>query len=324
MKKIAVVLYNMGGPKDEKSIRRFLYNLFNDPAIIGLPIIMRQIIAFFISTLRARSARKIYAKLGGKSPILENTMAQAIKIEKKLSKKYEARCFVAMRYSGPRIKGVMEEIKKFKPDAIIQVPLYPQFSFATTGSSLREFSKLADKKTRVCTIKDYPVNNGFINSITKKINSSHERAIKHGRPILILSAHGLPEKNIRAGDPYQGQCERTAKAIINGLKNKDIDWRLCYQSRLGPLKWIGPETSGEIKNAAINGRPIIVAPISFVSECSETLVELGVEYRGMAAMCGAPFYEVVPAPGTDSDFIGGLVGLINEKVESLALVKAAH
>jgi ferrochelatase len=312
----AVVLFNLGGPDEPAAVEPFLFNLFNDPAIIELPSLLRWPIARLISRRRAPLARDIYAKLGGGSPLLPETEAQARALEAALGE--GSRVFIAMRYWRPRAEEAARAVKAFGPDEIVLLPLYPQFSGTTTASSLRDWGRAAAAvgliaPTRaVCCWPDEPE---FIAAQVELIAPLLTQAAEAGAPKLLLSAHGLPKRTVQRGDPYQWQVERTAQALASGLARKlgsPPDWTLCYQSRVGPLEWIGPATDGEIERAARAGRPIVVAPVVFVSEHSETLVELDIEYRHLAERAGAPLYLRSPAVGARDGFIHGLARLVNE------------
>lgn len=309
MKKTAVVLFNLGGPDRPEAVRPFLFNLFNDPAIIRLPALLRFLIAKLIAGRREKTARDIYAKIGGGSPILANTEAQGRALEKKLGMK----CFIAMRYWHPFAEEVVEEVKNYAPDEIILLPLYPQFSTTTTESSLNSWEAAAQKTGLAVptkTVSCYPDLPGFIESMAAKIRASYIEAQKYGAPRLLFSAHGLPEKIVKAGDPYPMQCRRTVEALRQELNIDGLDSVLCYQSRVGPLKWIGPSTDDEIKRAAAGKKPIIIVPIAFVSEHSETLVEIDMEYRHLALAHGAPHFAYTGAVADDAVFIEGLADLV--------------
>ena len=204
-------------------------------------------------------------------------------------------------------------VKDFSPDDVILLPLYPQFSTTTTASSLRvwrDACRIArlDASTRaVCC---YPTEDRFIAAMAAGLRAAHAEAARHGRPRVLFSAHGLPEKIVKAGDPYQWQCDRTAAALAEASGIPDLDWVSTYQSRVGRLKWIEPSTEAVIHEVALAGRPIVVVPIAFVSEHSETLVELDIEYRKLADEAGAPCYRRVPTVGADEAFIAGLADLV--------------
>lgn len=315
MKKTAIVLFNLGGPDSPKAVRPFLFNLFNDPAIIRLPSPLRQFVAWMISTRRDKVAQEIYGKIGGRSPIFENTEAQAHALEKQLSDLGEVKTFTAMRYWHPFAEETMVRVKKFEPDQIVLLPLYPQFSTTTTDSSLKEWRTLAQRMRLTVptkTICCYPDEAGFITALAAATRAAYDEAAKQGTPRVLFSAHGLPEKIVKAGDPYQVQCEQTVAALQKELALPDLDSVLCYQSRVGPLKWIGPATDQEIIRAGQDKRPLVVVPVAFVSEHSETLVEIDMEYRHMAAESGVPAYFYVPTVGVNAGFIAGLAGLVRQ------------
>ena len=304
--KIAIVLFNLGGPDSPEAVQPFLKNLFSDPAIISLPSFLRLPLASFISSRRAPKAKKIYDQIGGSSPILGQTEAQARSLEEALGTEHEWRGYVCMRYWHPMTEAVVRSVKRFAPDRIVLLPLYPQFSTTTTDSSAKAWkaaaaaAKLVVPTQTVCCYPDEP---GFIAAsvdlLKQGLADSSTRSTR-----VLFSAHGLPEKVIKAGDPYQAQVERTAKAIADRIGG--LDWSVCYQSRVGPLKWIGPPTDGEIRRAGQDGKAIVLYPLAFVSEHSETLVELDIEYRHLAEQSGVPAYVRVPTVGTHPLFIAGL------------------
>lgn len=312
MKKIAVILFNLGGPDKLESVQPFLFNLFNDKAIIGAPQPIRWLIAKLISTRRAPVAQEIYEYLGGKSPLLELTQAQAKALEDSLNKNSadkEYKTFISMRYWHPMTDECVTQAKEWGADEAILLPLYPQFSTTTTGSSFKEWDREVSKQglnlpTR--RIGCYPTMPEFVKSHAILIKESYEKALKHGQPRILFSAHGLPQKVVDAGDPYQWQVEQTASAIIQELAIENLDSVVCYQSKVGPLKWLTPSTETEIERAGKDGVPIVILPIAFVSEHSETLVELDIEYKELADEHGVIGYERVPALGTEEHYITAL------------------
>jgi len=314
MKK-AVILFNLGGPNNLEAVEPFLFNLFNDPAIIGLPRLFRYPLAKFISKRRAPIAKAIYEEMGGKSPILEETKAQAEAIEKSLEQEEDDyKCFIVMRCWHPRAQSIIKKVKSFNPDQIILLPLYPQFSSATSGSSIQEWLDVCRKEkitTETKIVCCYPTEKDFILSyatlIKEKINLNNLRDTT-----LIFSAHGLPESKIKKGDPYQWQVEQSVSELVNKLSIKNLNYILSYQSRVGPLKWIGPSTDIVIKEEAQKNKIIIVVPVAFVSEHSETLVELDIEYKKLAIENGSKAYLRVPAVTVNYDFINSLKSSILE------------
>ncbi|MDE2028996.1 MAG: ferrochelatase [Alphaproteobacteria bacterium] len=315
MKKIAVILFNLGGPDAPEAVEPFLFNLFNDKAIIRAPQPIRYLIAKLISTRRAPIAREIYAKIGGASPILKNTQAQADILTQALNARGDTlyKCFIAMRYWHPFADGAAHAVKAFAPDEIVLLPLYPQFSTTTTQSSFDDWRRAAcrqklDIQTReVCCYSEEP---GFIHAVAAFVRPAYDEAKKHGNPRILFSAHGLPEKIVKAGDPYAAQCAQTVEALRHELAIENLDSVLCFQSRVGPLKWIGPATDDEIRRAGAEKRPLVLVPVAFVSDHSETLVEIDIEYRALAGKCGVPFFASTPAVGTAPAFIEGLARLV--------------
>ena len=315
MKK-AIILFNLGGPDKLENVQPFLFNLFNDPAILNLPTLFRYPLAKLISNRRTPTAKKIYQELGGSSPILKLTKEQSEALELSLNnddQDSEYKCFIVMRCWHPRAEDVVNDVKNFNPDEIILMPLYPQYSAATTGSSIKEWKDICKKnnlKTRTSTICCYPTDENFVlahkEEIVKKIKN-----LKNFK--LIFSAHGLPEKNIKKGDPYQWQVEQTVNKVVKSLNIKNLDWILSYQSRVGPLKWIGPSTDDIIIENSKLEKHIVLVPIAFVSEHSETLVELDIEYKELAYKNGCKNYTRVPALGTNNNYIKAMSNLIIKK-----------
>ena len=317
MKK-AIILFNLGGPDKLENVEPFLFNLFNDPAILNLPTFLRYPLAKLISNRRAPVAKKIYAELGGSSPILKLTKEQSNALEIKLNQTQEEdeyKCFIIMRCWNPRAEDVIKDVQLYSPNEVILMPLYPQYSAATSGSSIKEWKDVCRKNNyhiKTSTICCYPTDQNFINAHTKEIIKKI-KDLKNFK--LIFSAHGLPEKNIKKGDPYQWQVEQSVKKIVESLNDENLDWILSYQSRVGPLKWIGPSTETTIIENSKIGKHIVLVPIAFVSEHSETLVELDIEYKEIADANGCKNYTRVPALGINEDFIKTMSELIIKKDE---------
>ncbi len=306
MPKRAIVLFNLGGPDKPAAIQPFLFNLFNDPAIISQPQPLRWFIANLISKRRAPIAQKIYAEIGGKSPLLNLTREQAAALKNRLGG--ETDVFISMRYWHPMSASTAKAVKNYNPDKIILLPLYPQFSTSTTGSSIDDWHQAARKidldkpTTSICC---YPTEINFIKAQASLL-------VEHLAPSsrVLFSAHGLLKKIIDEGDPYQWQVEQTATAIAAEAGLPNDQWRICYQSRVGRLKWIGPSLDEELEQAAADKIGVTILPITFVSEHSETLVELDIEYRQLAEKLNLLAYNRVPAVGTQPDFITCLADLV--------------
>lgn len=312
MSRRAIVLMNLGGPDCPAAVEPFLYNLFSDPAIIGLPGILRRPLARLLARRRAVVARSIYDRLGGGSPLLANTRGQACALETRLGT--GARVFVAMRYWRPASEETASEVRDWRPEEVVLLPLYPQFSTTTTGSSLAAWREAAARIGLECptrTIGSYPTEPGFIAALSQLIAPELDAAIAAGGAVrLLFTAHGLPQKTVRKGDPYPQQVNATAAAVAAALGRPGLDWRPSYQSRVGPLAWLQPYTDDEIRAAGAARLALVVAPISFVSEHSETLVELDDDYRRLARECGVPCYRRVPTVGTHPLFIEALAALV--------------
>jgi ferrochelatase len=308
----AVVLMNLGGPDRLEAVQPFLLNLFSDPAILRLPALVRLPLARIIAWRRGRVAQEIYSKLGGGSPLLANTEAQARALEAVLGPQH--RCFVAMRYWDPTSEQTAREVADWGAAEVVCLPLYPQFSTTTTASSLAAWRASATRCGIECPTRVvccYPADPGFVEAIAGLIRPALDAAAGHEKPPrLLLTAHGLPKRIVQAGDPYPNQVETTAAAVIAALNRSDLDWMVCYQSRVGPLDWIGPATDDEIRRAGRDSVPVVVAPISFVSEHSETLIELDLDYRDLAVASGVPEYHRVPTVGTEPGFIQSLATLV--------------
>ncbi len=318
--KLAVVLFNLGGPDGPDAVQPFLHNLFCDPAIISLPWIVRAPLGRFIAKRRAPIAREIYARIGGGSPIVPETRKQAQALEQALSHDgIEAKCFIAMRYWHPFSDEAATQVKAFAPDRIVLLPLYPQFSTTTTRSSVKDWGRAARKAgldqphSDVCC---YPDEAGFVQAMAARIRTAMAGARDDIGWRLLMSAHGLPRRTIEKGDPYQRQVEQTAAAIVRELAMPQLESVVCYQSKVGRLEWIGPSTDDEIRRAGTEGKGVIIAPIAFVSEHSETLVELDIEYRHLAEESGVPDYRRAATVGDDPAFIAGLAGLVRQALAS--------
>ncbi len=314
-RKIAVILFNLGGPDSQEAVRPFLFNLFNDKWIIAAPPPIRFGIASLISTTRAKSARANYAKMAdhahanGGSPIVPETKAQADALERAVAGRIgdaEVKCFLGMRYWTPYAADAASAAKAWGATEAILLPLYPQFSSTTTRSAMEAWAKATDLPTR--TLCCYPAGAQFAQAHVDAILAAWDKGGRPARPRVLFSAHGLPQATIDKGDSYKWQVEQTV-AAVRPLLPADWDHRICYQSRVGPLKWIGPSTEEEIDRAAADKAGVIVSPIAFVSEHIETLVELDQEYAERAHEKGIPFYLRAPALGAAPAFIEALAQL---------------
>ncbi len=310
--RVAIVLFNLGAPDSPRAIRPFLVNLFKDPAILRVPFFVRPALARVIAYARVKAATANYALLGGKSPLLELTREQGLALEAALPE-WETKCFVAMRYWYPFSGAVARAVRDWGASRVLLLPLYPQFSTTTTGSSLiawREAAAGAGLAVPVTAVCCYFGDGGFAAATADGVRRAYTAACEAGeRPRVLFSAHGLPEVIVKGGDPYQWQVERTVAAVVGALGIEGLDWAICYQSRATPQKWLEPSAETAIRQAAADKVPVLVVPIAFVSEHSETLVELDVEYRELAEHAGVPGYFRMPAQNSDAGFIGALAGL---------------
>ncbi|MGN7618585.1 MAG: ferrochelatase [Ehrlichia sp.] len=304
--KTAVVLFNLGGPQSLSEVKSFLFNLFYDRNIINLANPLRFILAVLISYFRKNKAIKIYKCLNGKSPILQETNMQASSLELMLNNDNESRykVFTFMRYSQPSAKNTVESVLQYHPDKIILLPLYPHYSTTTTLSAIQHWNyyiKKSKLKVPTLTICCYYNNRNYIKAQCQLIIEKYKKAKNYGSPRILFSAHSLPLSIIQQGDPYQYQVEQNVSLIVKLLNIPSLDYRICYQSKIGPVKWLEPGTLSEINQAKKDNVPVILVPISFVAENSETLVELDIEYKALISKENMFFR--VPTLSNHEDYI---------------------
>lgn len=319
-RRVAVVLFNLGGPDAPESVRPFLVNLFSDPAILRVPRFIRPWLAKLIAWRRTKPAQENYAVLGGKSPLRELTEEQGRNLEVLLRDREpgtDYRCFVAMRYWHPMSDEVVSAVQSWGAEEVLLIPLYPQFSTTTTGSSITAWNdacETAGLRVPTTTLCCFHADENYARATARMVQAAYDQAraeLPPEVPLRILfSAHGLPESIIKSGDPYQWQVESSVAAVIEHLVIPELDSVVCFQSRVTPQKWIGPSTEDEIARAAAEKVAILISPIAFVSEHSETLVELDVEYREEADHLGIPGYFRVPAQNSDPGFIAAMADLV--------------
>jgi ferrochelatase len=322
---IGVVLLNLGGPDSLEAVEPFLYNLFVDPDIINFPgsFLVRNWLARLISSKRHPRVQEQYKKIGGKSPLKEFTLGQAALLEKKLNEQFPARVFAAMRYWHPFTSEVLDEIEKEGIKKVILLPLYPQYSKATTESSVKEWKKQLAMRggieglewTLVEHYYDFPP---YLDAFVERINQGLERfpAGEREKVDILFSAHGTPMKLVREGDPYSGHIKQTVEAVL-----KRGAWanphHLCFQSKVGPQKWLTPSTPTTIEELAAKGvRRMLLVPIAFASDHLETLFELGIEYRHLATGKGVAQYEVTEGLNYSEKFIDALAQLVFQKADN--------
>jgi ferrochelatase len=321
MEKIGVVLLNLGGPDSLDAVEPFLYNLFCDPDIIDFPgsFLFRKRLAKMISTRRSPGVIEQYREIGGKSPLKDHTLKQAALLEEKLNERLPAKVYVAMRYWRPSTDEALDAIERDDIKKVILLPLYPQFSKATTTSSLKEWeNKLRSRDLDIdySLIEQYYDRPAFIDSWVERIREGMERFPVEVRDDvnLLFSAHGTPMKLVRQGDPYSHQIKETVEAIMQrgGFGQPHT---LCYQSKVGPMKWLTPSTPDTIAELASRGvRHMLLVPIAFASDHLETLFELGIEYRRQAKERGVEQYEVTAGLNDSSAFINALAELVYEEL----------
>jgi len=300
----AVILLNMGAPNNLGEVELFLKNMFNDENIITVKNkLLRKFIAFMIVTSRKKVAIENYKQIGGKSPLLENTA----KLVKKLQEKDNSTLITfAMRYTPPFSKDVIDRLKQKDIKEIFLLPLYPQYSTTTTKSSIEEFIKETNKasfKAKITFIKRFYKEKEFNEAIVSQIEKE-SKELNISKTDLIFSAHSLPKKIIQRGDSYQKEVEEHMQILSNMLEKKGIRFNnihLAYQSKLGPVKWIGP--SLEEKLETISNKNVLIYPISFLLDNSETIQELHIEYADFAKKLGFESYKVCKCLNDDDKFI---------------------
>jgi ferrochelatase len=321
-KPVAVVLLQLGGPDSLRSVEPFLYNLFCDPDIIDLPLafLFRKPLARFIASRRSPKVVEYYKRIGGRSPILKLTRRQAVALEKRLREEIDARVFIAMRYWHPLTEEAVGQIGGGGFRRLVLLPLYPHYSKTTTGSSINEWNRVVRGRLRedveMDVVLDYGDHPEYIRSLVRNISIALNRVPKgeRDRVVLVFSAHGTPLKLVRAGDPYQESILRTYRAVL-AEGGFDLPHRLCYQSKVGPEKWLEPSLDGTIRELAAEGTShVITVPIAFVSDHSETLWEINIETKNMARDLGITYFDMSPALNTNAHFVEALADVVLERV----------
>lgn len=314
-RRVGVVLFQLGGPDTLEAIEPFLYNLFSDPDIIDFPFarIGRKPLAKLISATRARKVQHHYATIGGGSPIGKHTERQARALETELQNQgIDARCFVAMRYWRPFTGESIAQLREARCDEVVLLPLYPQYSSTTTGSSLNEWWRLFSDDVPVHCVEPFYRNPIYLNAVVEKVNGALSRFPVSDRPELVFSAHSLPTSVIEKGDPYQQQIEETVRLLMEhgGWSNPHC---LCYQSKVGASRWLQPSLHQTLKHlAAEPGREVCVVPVAFVSDHVETLGEIDHEARELARRLGIAQFEMSAGLNDSSKFIQALSQIVQE------------
>jgi ferrochelatase len=308
-RRVGIVLFQLGGPDSPEAIEPFLYNLFCDPDIIDFPFarIGRKALAKLISTTRARKVQHHYATIGGCSPIRRNTEFQARALEVELNRMgVDARCFVAMRYWHPFTSEAIASLQQAKCDEVVLLPLYPQYSSTTTGSSLNEWKRLFHGNARVDCVETFHRNTMYLDAVVEKVEEALRRFPSPGRPEIVFSAHSVPLSVIEKGDPYQRHIEETVRLLMErgGWSNRH---RLCYQSKVGASKWLQPSLHQTINAlAAERVCEVCVVPVAFVSDHVETLAEIDHEARAQARRKGFTQFEMSAGLNDSPKFISAL------------------
>jgi protoporphyrin/coproporphyrin ferrochelatase len=327
MSRVGVLLLNLGGPEQLEDVRPFLYNLFSDPEILRLPIkSLQKAFAWFISTMRASQSQENYRRIGGGSPLRRITEAQAQALQKDLKEQgQDTQMYIGMRYWHPFTDDAIAQIKQDGIEKLIILPLYPQFSISTSGSSFRLLEKLWAEDPELRNIKysvipswyDHP---GYITSMANLLEQELDQFENPDDVTVFFSAHGVPKSYVEeAGDPYQKEIEASTKLIMQKLQRPNPSI-LAYQSRVGPKEWLQPYTDEVIVEIAAKGvKQMVVVPISFISEHIETLQEIDMEYRELALEAGIEEFRRVPAPNIEPTFIHALSNLVLNALEKPAL-----
>lgn len=317
--KLGVVLFQLGGPDSLESIRPFLYNLFCDPDIIDFPFarIARQPLARLIASTRAKHVARHYAKIGGRSPILENTRRQASALEAELRNHLDARVAVAMRYWHPFTEEAIHQMEQHAPSDLVLLPLYPQYSKTTTGSSLNEWARCFHPNgwsPRVHVIERFHEDGGYLDSLVEAVSRSMA-GFEDPRDVdVIFSAHSVPVSVVEDGDPYQQEIERTVELVWQ-RGGWPARRHLCYQSKVGASRWLSPSMHETVRRLAAEQRKhLLVVPISFVSDHVETLHEIDIEHREQALSLGIEDYRMTPGLNDSAAFIQALAGLVRRKL----------
>jgi protoporphyrin/coproporphyrin ferrochelatase len=320
----AVVLLQLGGPDALDAVEPFLYNLFCDPDIIDLPLafLFRRFLARRISRARAPKVQEYYRFMGGRSPILRLTTRQAAALETALTPAGDIPVVVAMRYWHPMTEAVVRKLQEAKIDRVVLLPLYPQYSRSTTGSSVNEWRRVCERvryTPRIELIKEYPDHPAYIAALVRNIRIALRRVRpeERGKVHLVFSAHGTPMSLVRGGDPYQSHVIRTCNAVVNA-GGFGLPHYLCYQSKVGPQKWLEPSLVGTIDRLAAEGvSHVIVIPLAFVSDHSETLWEINHEVKREALQKGIRYYDMSPALNTNPRFVEALADLVHQSLQRM-------
>ena len=306
--KTAVFLMNLGGPRTLDEVEPYLYQLFSDPLVVSAPFgPLRKVFARLVSHFRAPSSQEKYRLIGGRSPLVEGTLAQARALSRELGDAFTVH--LAMRYGHPDTEEAVREALAAGAERAVSLPLYPQFANATTRSSLAEMRRLwpaGRPLHEVCSYHDHP---GYLDAVARTVEAALARVRPENRErtLVIFSAHGIPMRQVRRGDPYPREVEASARgaAARCGLR----EWHVTYQSKVGPARWLGPDTVHFVEERS-RGRAVVTVPIAFVSEHLETLYDLDILAAEAARRGGALEYQRAAAVGDRPDFASALADVV--------------
>lgn len=323
--KIAVVLFQLGGPDSLEAVQPFLTNLFLDPDIIDFPMagIARGPLARYIASRRTKKVSEKYREIGGKSPISELTQQQAKALEAELRSDTDATVFVAMRYWHPMTEAVVRQLMKEQYDRIVLLPLYPQYSKTTTSSSLNEWtrwcSKLGMNHVPQNVVDHFYDHRLYIDAVIERVNQTLKKFpdVPQEHPTLLFSAHGIPMSVIQSGDPYENQIKKTVELVLN-RGGWNLPHTLCFQSKVGPGRWLRPSLDETIRALGIQGvKTVLVIPIAFVSDHIETLHEIDIEARELAEKVGITHFAMMPGLNSHPKFIQALADLVRTQLKNV-------
>jgi len=329
--KIGIVMFQLGGPDSLASVEPFLYNLFSDPDILPIPVVgdlLRKPLARYIARKRAPHVAEHYREIGGRSPIGLLTARQATALEATLRPDFDPFVTLAMRYWRPTTEDAVARIRAAALDQIVLLPLYPQFSYATTLSSLKEWNRCyrgnsspsspPSSAPPVRTVGSFHLHPLYIEALVDRINATFRHFDAPGEVHIVFSAHGIPVSLVNKGDPYPKQMEATVRAVVErgAWPNPHL---LCFQSRVGPMKWLEPSTTKTLARLGSEGvKRVLIVPVAFVTEHVETLHEINIEAREIATHAGIQQFRMMPAVGDSPKFIACLADLVRTALSTRA------
>ena len=331
--KLGVVLFQLGGPDSLESVEPFLFNLFSDPDILPIPLVgglLRKPLARYIARKRSPHVSEHYREIGGRSPIGILTARQATALAAALRPDFDPTVVLAMRYWNPTTEDAVSRVFSSRFDQIVLLPLYPHFSYATTLSSLKEWNRVLRERTSrepappVRTVGDFHRHPLYIESLVDRINTTFRHFDSRNDVNIVFSAHGIPLSLVEKGDPYPKQIEATVQAVMD-LGAWTNPHTLCFQSRVGPMKWLEPSTTATLERMGREGvKRVLIVPLAFVTEHVETLHEINIEAREIAAHAGITQFRMMPAVGTHPQFIACLADLVRTAIARPAADGAAN